>query len=85
MFNTHTLETALVHDVVLKLMAKMLEHALHRHGRRIAQGADRSTRNIGRQGIQKRQVALLALTVLDPLDHSPQPTRALATRRALPT
>src|SRR5713226_1040262 len=76
-------QAALVIDVILELVAEVLDEALHRQRGGIAQCADRAAGNIVRDRHQHLEVLVPALAVLDPVDHAPQPSRALAARRAL--
>ena len=70
-------------DMVNKFFAEMLEHALHRHGGRIAQGANGAAQNIAGHGIQQIQIRCLTFAALNAIDHAPQPARAFAAGRAL--
>ena len=53
-------------DVVHELVAEVLEHAAHRHGRRVAERADRAALDVEGHAVQQRQVFGAALAVLDP-------------------
>src|SRR5207248_2308183 len=77
-------DAGLVFDVVDELVAEVLDHGAHRHGRRVAQCADGAALDVVGHRIQELDVAHLAVTVLDAIDHAPQPARALAAWRALP-
>src|SRR5678815_4010443 len=76
-------ETVLVLDVIFELAAEMLDEALHRQRRCIAQRTDRPALDVVGDGRQHVEVLEASGTMLDPIDHSPQPPGALATRRAL--
>src|SRR5215470_3090155 len=76
-------EAALVIDVVLELVAEVLDETLHRQRRRIAERTDRSPSDIVGNGKQQIEILVFALPVLDAIDHAPQPARALAAWRAL--
>src|SRR5438034_10375893 len=77
-------QAPLVLDVMHELVAKVLEEALHRQRRRVAQGADRAARDVVGDVVEERQVVHAALAVLDAVDDSIEPARAFAARRALP-
>src|SRR5690242_15524352 len=73
----------LVLDVVHELVAEVLDHGAHRHGRRVAERADRAALDVVGDRVEQLDVAHAALPVLDAVDHAPQPAGALAARRAL--
>src|SRR5262252_1464764 len=77
-------ETALVVDVVLELVAEVLDEALHRQRSGVAERADRPSGDVVGDREQEIEVLVLALAALDPIHHPPQPAGALAARRALP-
>src|SRR2546425_5010031 len=72
-------------DVVLELAAKMLDEALDGEGRRVPERTDRAAGDVVGHGVQHVEVFRPALAVLDSIDHPPEPTGALAARRALAT
>src|SRR5207247_2359259 len=76
-------ETALVIDVVLELVAEMLDEALHRQRRGVAERADGSSRDVVRDRCQQLEIAVTALAVLDAVQTPPQPSGALPAGRAL--
>ncbi len=61
----------------------MLQHALHRHRRGVAERADRAALDVVGHGVEQGQVFHLALAMFDAVDHAPQPAGAFAARRAL--
>src|SRR5487761_2440431 len=73
-----------VPDVVLEFAAKMLDEALHRQRRRVAQRADRPAGDVVGDRGQHVEVLRATLAVLDPVDHPPHPARSFAAGRALP-
>ena len=73
----------LVLDVVHELVAEVLDHAAHRHRRRVAQRADRAALDVVGHRVEQVEVFRAALAVLDAVDHAPQPAGAFAARRAL--
>src|SRR3954464_13524112 len=70
-------------DLRLELVAKVLDHGAHRHGRRVAERADGAALDVVGHGIEQVDVVRLAVTVLDAVHHAPQPARAFAAGRAL--
>src|SRR6266567_1076735 len=76
-------QTLLVLDVVLELATKMLDEALDRQRGRVAQRADGASGDIVGHVNQQIEVFVPALTVLDAIDHAPQPSRPLPAWRAL--
>src|SRR3569833_1722075 len=74
---------SLVFDVVLELAAKVFEEALHRHRRRVAQGADGMANDAPCHAIEQFHVFGPTLSVFDAVEHTKQPTGTNATRRAL--
>src|SRR5260370_31308423 len=71
-------EALLVVDMGLELVAKMLDEALDRQRRGVAQRANRPPRNVGRHRNQQVEVFVPALTSLDAIDDAPHPARPLA-------
>src|SRR5438045_5280422 len=78
-------QTALVVDVVLELLAEMLDEALHRQRCGVAERADGASSDVVRDRNQRLEILGLALAVFDAVDHAPEPAGAFAARRALPT
>ena len=76
-------QALLVIDVVLEFVAEVLDEALHRQRRGIAQRADRASGDVVRHRHQQVEVLVPALAVLDPVHHPPEPARPFAARRAL--
>src|SRR5258706_12821492 len=76
-------EALAVVDVVLELVAKMLDEAFHRQRGGIAQRADRAAGDVVRHRIKFVEIFRTALPVLDAMDHAIQPAGAFAARRAL--
>src|SRR5262245_33516789 len=70
-------------DQGLELVAEMLDHGAHRHGRCIAERADGAALDVVGHGVQQVHVGGLALPPVDAVHHAPEPARALAARRAL--
>src|SRR5436190_953627 len=66
-------EALFVIDVMLKLVAEMLDEALHRQRCRIAQRANGASRDVVRNGYEEIQIFVFALAILDALHDSPQP------------
>src|SRR4051812_5806357 len=60
-------------DQGLELMAKVLDHGPHRHRGGIAQRANRAALNVVGDRIQQVHVRSLAVAVVDPVDHAPEP------------
>src|SRR5262252_73855 len=77
-------EAALVVDVMLKLGPEMLDEALYRQRRRVAERADRAPGDVVGDVDQQVEVLVPALPVLDAVHHAIQPARAFAAGRALP-
>src|SRR5262245_10252233 len=73
----------LVVDVVLEFVAEMLDEALHRQRRGLAERADRAPGDVVRDRRQQIEILVASLAVLDAVDHAPQPPGALAAGRAL--
>src|SRR5512142_1992695 len=73
---------ALLH-VAVELGAELLDEALHRHRRRVAQGADGLAADAVRHLHELVHVAPRRVAVLDALEHALHPRRALAAGRAL--
>jgi len=76
-------EAGLVFNVVLEFAAEMLEEALHRQGRGIAEGADRAPHDIAQHAVQQIQILQLAQTVFDAMDNLVHPGSAFPARCAL--
>src|SRR5215470_13103541 len=76
-------EAALVVDVVLELVAEVLDEALHRQRRGVAERADRAAGDVVRDRQQQVEVFVAPLAMLDAVDDAPQPSRAFAARGAL--
>src|SRR3569833_2486204 len=74
---------SLVFDVVLELAAKVFEEALHRHRRRVAQGADGMATDAPCHAIEQFQVFGPTLAVFDAVDLLVYPAGSFAARRAL--
>src|SRR5512143_3378297 len=70
-------------DVVLELAAEVLDEALHRQCCRVAERADRPSRNVVRDRGEDIEILRAPLAVLDAVDHPPHPARSLAAGRAL--
>src|SRR3569623_1259442 len=70
-------------DVILELVAKMLDETRHRHGGGIAARAASAAHAAARYVGAHVEIALPALAVLDAVNHARQPARAFAARRAL--
>src|SRR5512142_1743077 len=64
---------ALVFDVVLELLAEVLQEAAHRHGRRIAEGADGVPLDLAGHVVELVEILRRAVTVLDAMHHARQP------------
>src|SRR3954447_26404097 len=77
-------QTLLVVDVVLELVAEMLDEALDRQRGCVAERTDRAARDVVGDGEQQVEIFLAPFAVLDAIHHAPQPARTLAARRALP-
>src|SRR5512135_3752894 len=75
-------QALLVIDVVLELVAEVLDEALHRERRGVAERADRPSGDVVGDVDQHLEVLVPALAMLDPVDHPPQPAGAFAARRA---
>src|SRR4051812_2573249 len=76
-------KAALVLDVVHELVAEVLEEALHRQRRGVAQRADGAAGDVVGNVIEEREVFHAALAVLDAVHHAVEPAGALAAGRAL--
>src|SRR5512139_2968022 len=74
---------ALVFDVMLELVAKMFEEALHRHRRRIAERADGMAANVPCHAVEQIHVLRSPLAMFDAMDDAVHPAGAFAARRAL--
>src|SRR5262247_2015775 len=77
-------EAFLVLDVVHEFVPEMLDEALHRQRRSIAQRADGAAGDVVGDVVEKVEVLEPALAVLDPVHHAVEPAGALAAGRALP-
>jgi hypothetical protein len=84
-FNSGSVDDALaaVLDHVGELVPEMLQEALHRPGRRVAERADRVALDLVGDLHQQVEVGQLALPGQDPAQHAREPAGALAARRAL--
>src|SRR4029450_9708480 len=71
-------QASLVVDVILELVAKVLDEAFHRQRRGVAERADRAPGDVVRHRHQYVEVLVPPLAVLDAIDHAPQPSRAFA-------
>src|SRR5436190_5973391 len=78
-------DTRLVIDVILEFRPKMLDEALHRQRRGVAERTNRPTLDVIRDGGQHVEVFLATFAVLDSIDHPPEPAGAFAAWRALAT
>src|SRR3979490_2810516 len=76
-------QALLVVDVVLELFAEMLDEALHRQRRGVAQRADGAAGDVVGHRVQRFQILGPALSMLDAMDHPVQPACAFAAGRAL--
>src|SRR5215468_3452761 len=76
-------QALLVVDVVLELVAEMLDEALHWQRRGVAQRADRPAGDVVGDVHEHVEVLASTLAALDAVDHAPQPSRPFAARRAL--
>src|ERR1700687_2381840 len=76
-------QTLLVIDVILELVAKMLDEALDRQRGGVAQRAYGAAGDVVGHGDQQVEVFVPALPVLDAVHHAPQPSGPLAAWRAL--
>src|ERR1700687_5903667 len=76
-------QALLVIDVMLKLVAEMLDEALDRQRGGVAQRTYGAAGDIVGHVKQQIEVFVPALTVLDAIDHAPQPSRPLPAWRAL--
>src|SRR5450756_2174479 len=76
-------QALLVLDVVLELVAKMLDEALDRQRRGVAQRAYGAAGDVVGHAQQQVEVFVAALPVLDTIDHTPQPSGSLPAWRAL--
>src|SRR5436309_698662 len=70
-------------DVRDELLAPVLEVARDRIDGEVAQRTERAPENLAANRLEQLDVALLPMTVFDPLQDLHHPARALATRRAL--
>src|SRR5882757_2414888 len=77
--------TAAVFDVMLELVAKVLDERAHRQRCRVTQSADGAPDDVLGDRIQQVQILRLALSVLDPVHHPVQPSGALTAGSALTT
>src|SRR6266702_6382348 len=74
---------ALVVDVILEFAAEVLDEALHRQRRRIAQRADGAPGDVVGDVREKVEIFISSFAVLDPVHHPVQPPCAFAAGRAL--
>src|SRR6185503_1609798 len=70
-------------DVILELVAEVLDEALHGPGGCVAEGADRVAFDLVRDVHQHVELLLASLAALDAADHAIHPAGSFATRRAL--
>src|SRR5690606_19933880 len=70
-------------DHVLELVAEMLQKALHRPRRRVAERADRMPLDLLRDADERVEVGARPLAFDDSRQHAIEPPRAFAARRAL--
>src|SRR5215470_16067909 len=63
----------LVIDVVLELVAEVVDEALHRKRRGVAERADRATGDVVGNRHQQVEILVAALALLDAIDDAPQP------------
>src|SRR5512135_315230 len=76
-------QAALVVDVVLELVAEVLDEALHRQRRRVAERAYRAAGDVVGGRDEHLEILASSLAVLDAVDHAPQPAGAFPAGRAL--
>src|SRR3990172_4857283 len=76
-------QALLMVDVILELVAKMVDERAHRHCRRVTQRADGASLDVVGNVVQEIEVFRLAAARLDAVDHAIQPAGAFAARRAL--
>src|ERR1700719_1311625 len=76
-------QTLLVIDVILELVAQMLDEALDRQRGGVSQRAYGAAGAVVGPGEQKVEVFVPALPVLDAVAHAPQPSSPLAAWRTL--
>src|ERR1044071_7746915 len=74
-------QTALMFDVVHKLVAEMLDEAFHRQRRGVAEGADRAAGDVVGDVVEERQVLHAAAALLDAMHDPVEPAGALAAGR----
>jgi len=72
-----------VFDVMLKLIAEMLDERAYRHGRSVTEGADRAALDIVGDVVQQREIFRFPAAVLDAIDHAVEPACAFPAGRAL--
>src|SRR5688572_22528638 len=77
-------QALLVLDVMDELVAEVLDEALHRQRRGVAQRADGAPGDVVGDVGQQLEVLHAALAVLDAVHHPVEPAGALAARGALP-
>src|SRR5690348_11991428 len=70
-------------DMVLELGAEVLDEALHRQRRRVAERADRAPGDVVGQVHEEIEALVPSLSVLDAVHHAIEPAGALAAGRAL--
>src|SRR5215470_14254871 len=76
-------QALLVVDVILELVAEMLDEALHRQRRGVAQRTDRAAGDVVGDVHEHVEVLASTLSMLDAVDHAPQPACPFSARRAL--
>src|SRR5260221_6847942 len=74
---------ALVVDVMLEFAAEVLDKALHRQRRSVAQRADGAPGDVVGDVREEVEILVSPLAVLDPVHHPVQPSRAFAAGCAL--
>src|SRR2546428_6159705 len=79
----HSGKTLLMLNVMDKLVAEMLDEALHRQRRGVAQRADGAPGDVVGHVVEEREVLDAPQPLLDAMDHAVEPARAFAARRAL--
>src|SRR5262252_3653241 len=77
-------DALLVLDVMLELAAEVLDETLDRQRRGVAERTDRAPLDVVGNRVEHVEVLATPGAMLDAVDHPPQPSGALAARRALP-
>ena len=70
-------------NVISEFVAEMLDKALYRHRRRIAQRADRPSHDVRRDATQQIQIFGTPLPMFDAMHDLVKPASSLTTWRAL--